>query len=181
MQTSCVEYWKRTGKTQRHSSSSRVIFVIGGYSAISLSHSQSTNGRDRGTRFNCTPYYHNAPPPPNPVPPVPQETLPASFPPPDLVKHFAKASPEVPIWKSIQFMDHEGMDLLRRPAEFGALEKWEAYLARTNVSLTITHRANTRLTQSRTRFVAGIQSLFWSISSSMFTAKRVVINPRLCL
>jgi len=30
-------------------------------------------------------------------------------------------------------MDHEGMDLLRRPAEFGALEKWEAYLDMTKV------------------------------------------------
>jgi hypothetical protein len=31
-------------------------------------------------------------------------------------------------------MDHEGMDLLRQPAAFGALEKWEAYLDRTKVS-----------------------------------------------
>lgn len=32
-------------------------------------------------------------------------------------------------------MDHEGMDFLRRPGEFGALEKWEAYLARTKVRM----------------------------------------------
>lgn len=38
------------------------------------------------------------------------------------------------IWESIRYMDHEGMDILRYPAEKGALEKWEAYLARTKVS-----------------------------------------------
>ena len=32
-------------------------------------------------------------------------------------------------------MDHEGMDLLRRPGEYGAKEKWEAYLDRTKASL----------------------------------------------
>ncbi|WRT69452.1 AmmeMemoRadiSam system protein B [Kwoniella shivajii] len=86
-----------------------------------------------GTRFSCTPYYHNAPPPPNAVPPVTQETLPASFEPPELTKRFSSAvsNPDVPIWKSIQYMDHEGMDLLRYPAEFAALEKWEAYLDET--------------------------------------------------
>jgi len=94
--------------------------------------------RDRGTRFSHTPYYTTAPPPPNPVPPVPQSTLPASFEPPDLVKRFVTATTDSPIWKSIQFMDHEGMDLLRRPAEDGAKEKWEAYLDRTKVSSTRT-------------------------------------------
>ncbi|WWD04109.1 AmmeMemoRadiSam system protein B [Kwoniella europaea PYCC6329] len=86
-----------------------------------------------GSRFSCTPYYPHAPPPPNPVPPVPHETLPASFEPPDLIKRFTSShnDPNVPIWKSIQYMDHEGMDLLRHPAEEGAVEKWEAYLDRT--------------------------------------------------
>ncbi|WWC65628.1 AmmeMemoRadiSam system protein B [Kwoniella dejecticola CBS 10117] len=96
-----------------------------------------------GTRFSCTPYYPNAPSPPNPVPPVPPAS--ASPPssasatngnvPPVLIKKYGSSSNTdnggVPIWKSIQYMDHEGMDLLRRPAETGALERWEAYLART--------------------------------------------------
>ncbi|OCF43473.1 hypothetical protein I317_02622 [Kwoniella heveanensis CBS 569] len=86
-----------------------------------------------GTRFSCTPYYPNAPPPPNPVPPVPDEPHSAAYEPPTLIKRFSSkdANPDVPIWKSIQFMDHEGMDLLKKPAEFGASEKWEAYLDRT--------------------------------------------------
>ncbi|WWD20094.1 AmmeMemoRadiSam system protein B [Kwoniella shandongensis] len=86
-----------------------------------------------GTRFSCTPYYPNAPHPPNPVPPVPHHTNPASFTPPDLIKRFssAEANPDVPIWKSIEYMDHEGMELLRRPGEEGAVEKWEAYLDET--------------------------------------------------
>ncbi|WWC93045.1 AmmeMemoRadiSam system protein B [Kwoniella dendrophila CBS 6074] len=86
-----------------------------------------------GTRFQCTPYYTNAPPPSNPVPPVSKETLPASFEPPTLIKKYSDSNrnSEIPIWKSIQYMDHEGMDLLRYPAEFGAAEKWEAYLDRT--------------------------------------------------
>lgn len=39
-----------------------------------------------------------------------------------------------PIWKSIQYMDHEGMDLLRHPATKGAVDAWESYLSRTKVS-----------------------------------------------
>jgi hypothetical protein len=31
-------------------------------------------------------------------------------------------------------MDHEGIELLKRPAEEGALEMWEAYLDETKVS-----------------------------------------------
>jgi hypothetical protein len=31
-------------------------------------------------------------------------------------------------------MDHEGMDLLRAPARPGAVQEWEAYLDRTQVS-----------------------------------------------
>jgi hypothetical protein len=90
----------------------------------------------RGTRFNCTPYYPNAPPTPNPVPPVPKHVQPASFEPPELVKKFssAVAQKETPVWQSIEYMDHEAMDLLREPGGFGAVEKWEAYLAKTKVS-----------------------------------------------
>jgi len=88
--------------------------------------------RSRGTRFSCTPYYSTAPHPPNPVPPLTPTTLPASFTPPSLVKRFIKQG-DVPIWQSIQYMDHEGIELLRRPAAFGALEKWEGYLLETKV------------------------------------------------
>ncbi|WVW86653.1 AmmeMemoRadiSam system protein B [Kwoniella bestiolae CBS 10118] len=86
-----------------------------------------------GTRFSCTPYYPNAPPPPYPVPPVPHETPPASFSPPDLIRKFtpSQSNRDTPIWKSIQYMDHEGMDLLRHPAEEGAVRRWEAYLWKT--------------------------------------------------
>jgi hypothetical protein len=53
-----------------------------------------------------------------------------------LVKKYssAVAQNDTPIWKSIEYMDHEGMDLLRQPGGFGAVEKWEAYLAKTKVS-----------------------------------------------
>ena len=88
----------------------------------------------RGRRFSCTPYYPDAPHPPIPVPPLPVVTLPASFEPPELVTVFKEANPSVPIWQSIQYLDHEAIDLLRQPAGFGAVEKWEAYLGRTGVS-----------------------------------------------
>ena len=87
----------------------------------------------RGSRFNHTPYYPQAPPPPGAVPPVDPGELPASFEPPELFKRYKESEKGVPIWQSIQYMDHEGIDLLRRPAEFGAVEKWMAYLARTGV------------------------------------------------
>lgn len=80
------------------------------------------------------PYYPDAPHTPNPVPPIPEHEQPAAFEPPELVKFSPSTSnPQTPIWRSIEFMDHEGMDLLRRPGGFGAVEKWEAYLARTKV------------------------------------------------
>jgi hypothetical protein len=91
---------------------------------------------DRGTRFNCTPYYPNAPPPPSPVPPVAQHTQTPSTEQPELIKRFSSSvsQKETPIWKSIEYMDHEGMALLREPGAEGAVDKWEAYLARTKVS-----------------------------------------------
>ena len=80
------------------------------------------------------PYYPNAPPTPNAVPPVPPHEQPAAFEPPELVKYSHKTDvPETPIWRSIEYMDHEAMDLLRRPGGNGSVEKWEAYLARTRV------------------------------------------------
>ncbi|WWC73463.1 AmmeMemoRadiSam system protein B [Kwoniella pini CBS 10737] len=85
-----------------------------------------------GTRFSCTPYYPNAPSPPNPVPPVPQELSSASNDPPTLIKKYSSSDKGgIPIWKSIQYMDHEGIDLLRNPANEGIIEKWETYLTRT--------------------------------------------------
>jgi hypothetical protein len=53
-----------------------------------------------------------------------------------MVKRFSTSvsKPETPIWRSIEYMDHEGMDLLRTPGSEGAVEKWEAYLATTKVS-----------------------------------------------
>lgn len=95
----------------------------------------------RGSRFSCTPYYPRAPDPPNPVPPVPASATPQSTQTPHLVKKYAgQSSGDVPIWKSIQYMDHEGMDLLRAPARDGAVEEWEAYLARTKVRSTLHYR-----------------------------------------
>ncbi|AFR95390.1 hypothetical protein C343_03487 [Cryptococcus neoformans C23] len=89
-----------------------------------------------GSRFSCTPYYPNVPPLANPVPPVKSSTSVTSSTltqPLELVKKFSSASsnPDVPIWKSIEYMDHEGMDLLRKPGEEGAVEKWHGYLDRT--------------------------------------------------
>lgn len=52
--------------------------------------------------------------------------------PPQLVKRFEKPG-KAEIWESIQYMDHEAMDILREPAAKGASEAWEAYLSRTKV------------------------------------------------
>ncbi|KIR60173.1 AmmeMemoRadiSam system protein B [Cryptococcus bacillisporus CA1280] len=89
-----------------------------------------------GSRFACTPYYPNIPALVNPVPPVKSSTSSISrilTQPPELVKKFSSttSNPDVPIWKSIEYMDHEGMDLLRKPGEDGAVEKWHGYLERT--------------------------------------------------
>lgn len=43
------------------------------------------------------------------------------------------ADAEHPIWQSIQYMDHEGMNILREAGEEGAVERWEEYLSRTGV------------------------------------------------
>lgn len=91
---------------------------------------------NRGTRFNCTPYYPNPPPTPNPVPPVAQHTQPAAYEAPEMIKRFSTSvsNAGTPIWRSIEYMDHEAMNLLRAPGGQGAVEKWEAYLATTKVS-----------------------------------------------
>jgi hypothetical protein len=81
------------------------------------------------------------------VPPVPAHTQPAASELPELVKKFSSsvAQKETPIWRSIEYMDHEGMDLLRQPGGYGAVEKWEAYLARTKVSPPLSRRAFRKL------------------------------------
>ncbi|KAL1408294.1 hypothetical protein Q8F55_005100 [Vanrija albida] len=85
-----------------------------------------------GTRFQHTPYYPAAPDPPVPVPPVPAGPGVANNGQLEFVRQYAgQKRNEAPIWKSIQYMDHEGMDLLRTPARKGAVEEWERYLART--------------------------------------------------
>jgi len=68
------------------------------------------------------------------VPPVPGNKTAPPATPLEFTKHYSghKAG-NAPIWKSIQYMDHEGMDLLRKPARPGAVEEWEAYLSRTKV------------------------------------------------
>nr|ODN91208.1 protein MEMO1 [Cryptococcus depauperatus CBS 7841] len=87
-----------------------------------------------GSRFSCTPYYSNPPPLSNSVPPVTESsatTVSAGT--PELIRRFspAAANPEFPIWRSIQYMDHEGIEILRKPGERGAVQTWELYLERT--------------------------------------------------
>lgn len=66
---------------------------------------------------------------------MPATTTPQNATTPELVKKYSgQSSGDVPIWKSIQYMDHEAMDILRYPAKKGTVEEWEAYLARTKVS-----------------------------------------------
>ena len=98
-----------------------------------------TNGTDnRGSRFRHTPYYPDAPEPSNPVPPVQLSSeasaAATSGEPPSLLRNYVKKSSGVPIWKSIQYMDHQGIDLLRHPASDGAVDRWLAYLDATRVS-----------------------------------------------
>jgi hypothetical protein len=120
-----------TGMTTKRSSSFPRTSVTGEQSSLH----QTLHLTRRGSRFSCTPYYPHAPDPPNPVPPVPANSTPQNTPTPELVKRYAgQSSGDVPIWKSIQYMDHEGMDLLRSPARDGAVEEWESYLARTKAS-----------------------------------------------
>lgn len=89
----------------------------------------------RGTRFSCTPYYHSAPTPLNPVPPV-ESVSSQGGESPKFHKKFQSSlrDPETPIWKSIQYLDHEGIEILRQPAKEGCINEWEGYLSRTGVS-----------------------------------------------
>jgi predicted class III extradiol MEMO1 family dioxygenase len=103
-----------------------------------------------GTRFHHTPYYPDAPAPPHPVPPVAKTSHST---PPTLQLLTRYTNPNVPIWQSIQYMDHEGVDLLRRPGEPGAIAQWEAYLSRTKVS-----RSRDPADHSRTQSAGEIQS-----------------------
>ncbi|ORX37967.1 MEMO1 family [Kockovaella imperatae] len=97
-----------------------------------------------GTRFRHTPYYPDAPLPLLPVPPVEglppsssfssSSSYPTSSPPSSnltLQKQLSRINSDTPIWRSIQYMDHEGIDILRKPAEQSTAENWHRYLERT--------------------------------------------------
>ncbi|ODN78410.1 AmmeMemoRadiSam system protein B [Cryptococcus amylolentus CBS 6039] len=87
-----------------------------------------------GSRFSCTPYYPDPPAIADPVPPTSASGRPlAQSGKVDLVKKFssATANPDVPIWRSTEYMDHEGMAILRNPAKQGAVDEWHDYLERT--------------------------------------------------
>lgn len=102
-------------------------------SAIGEGHDVQQLLIDRGSRFSHMPYYPAAPSPVSPVPPVKSGTsLAQNTVPLELIKRFSSTSAtDVPIWKSIQYMDHEGMELLKDPTRPGAVDEWLAYLKRT--------------------------------------------------
>ncbi|KAH8086820.1 MEMO1 family [Filobasidium floriforme] len=89
-----------------------------------------------GTRFSHTPYYPSPPSIANPVPPVPS---PSSSPStsksaPELVtlsKHNVAEKLSTPIWESIQYMDHEAIEILRGAGKEGTGKKFREYLRRT--------------------------------------------------
>ncbi|KAJ9107058.1 hypothetical protein QFC19_002928 [Naganishia cerealis] len=93
-----------------------------------------------GTRFNHTPYYPNPPPIVNPVPPAEGVGSAAASPtlPPKLI-NISRATPadqlETPIWQSIQYMDHEAMDILRNGGKEGTGKEFRKYLRRTGVRI----------------------------------------------
>jgi hypothetical protein len=51
----------------------------------------------------------------------------------EFVRKFT-ARGEAPIWHSIQYLDHQALDILRRPAAPNADQLWQGYLERTKVS-----------------------------------------------
>ena len=86
----------------------------------------------RGSRFGYTNYYPQAPDPHDPVPPV-KDSSPASTSTLELSRKVTSGGVE--IWKSIQYMDHEGIEILRTPGAKGKVEEWAGYLRRTGVGL----------------------------------------------
>jgi hypothetical protein len=53
---------------------------------------------------------------------------------------------ETPIWQSIQYMDHEAMDILRNGGKEGTGKEFRKYLKRTGVSALFADLCNGRLT-----------------------------------
>jgi predicted class III extradiol MEMO1 family dioxygenase len=107
---------------------------------VELTEGRRTVDRDRrGTRFSHTPYYPSPPSIANPVPPVssPSSSPSTSKPAPELVtlsKHNAAEKLATPIWESIQYMDHEAIEILRGAGKEGTGKKFREYLRRTGVS-----------------------------------------------
>lgn len=91
----------------------------------------------RGTRFHHTPYYPNPPPVKTPVPPVfTSSTASDSQKNHELLQldRTTKSSDlPVPIWESIQAMDHEAIDILRHGGQEGCGKEFKKYLSRTRV------------------------------------------------
>lgn len=102
---------------------------------------QADEGDRRGTRFSHTPYYPSPPSIANPVPPVSSPSS-SSSPSalkaaPELVtlsKHNVAEKLSTPIWESIQYMDHEAIEILRGAGKEGTGKKFREYLRRTGVS-----------------------------------------------
>ncbi|KAI5449505.1 hypothetical protein NCC49_004649 [Naganishia albida] len=89
-----------------------------------------------GIRFSHTPYYPNPPPMVNPVPPTENTgSAAASRELPPAMISLSRSTPEnlleTPIWQSIQYMDHEAMDILRNGGKEGTGKEFRAYLKRT--------------------------------------------------
>ncbi|KAJ9103991.1 hypothetical protein QFC21_002454 [Naganishia friedmannii] len=91
-----------------------------------------------GTRFSHTPYYPNPPPIVNPVPPAESVGSAAATTalPPKLI-NLSRGTPatqlETPIWQSIQYMDHEAMEILRNGGKEGTGKEFRKYLKRTGL------------------------------------------------
>lgn len=105
---------------------------------------------DRGTRFSHTPYYPNPPPMVNPVPPTENTgSAAASRELPPAMISLSRSTPEnlleTPIWQSIQYMDHEAMDILRNGGNEGTGKEFRAYLKRTGVSVCVFGLMGSRL------------------------------------
>ncbi len=61
---------------------------------------------------------------------------------------------DVKIWESIQYMDHEGMDILRKGSKKGTARVFKEYLDRTEVSVLQFPRCSS----------VGSQALLWGKS-----------------
>ena len=143
-----AEYWKDPGTFWVISTDFCHWYVLAhtihceGPSGVELTEGRCTVNRNRrGTRFSHTPYYPSPPSIANPVPPV---SSPSSSSSPStsksapelvtLLKHNATEKLSTPIWESIQYMDHEAIEILRGAGKEGTGKKFREYLRRTGVS-----------------------------------------------